>query len=202
MSRSFRPGSVSRPSALDLIEALATNSTSRSVAVTESLPCSADSRRFARIGIVCRRSTTPMTDCRAASRLSRSALNFIGAPQANGRSSDPTGIISYDCSSYRAAYFQWKSAEKRQGRTTCAKHNPVSQPPRSYATPVESLWSEKPRRTPHILSTSVGQDSQQVEVILARRGAPISRRSLMRSQACITVVWSRPPKASPISGRL
>ena len=30
----------------------------------------------------------------------------------------------------------------------------------------------------------------------------VSRSSLMRLQACSTVVWSRPPKASPISGRL
>jgi hypothetical protein len=34
-------------------------------------------KTFARIGIVCRRSTTPITACSGARMLSRSALNFI-----------------------------------------------------------------------------------------------------------------------------
>src|SRR5262245_37163490 len=74
---------------------------------------------------------------------------------------------SIDCSSYEAAHFPWKTPEKRQARTTCARHKPVSRLPPSYATPVESLWSEKRAAGSHTLSTSARQDPQEVEVILA-----------------------------------
>src|SRR5687767_4187888 len=57
----------------------------------------------------------------------------------------------------------------------CAKHNPGSRSPCSYATPVESLWSEKRATTLHTLSTSVGQDSQEVEIILARAALDLAQ---------------------------
>jgi hypothetical protein len=42
----------------------------------------------------------------------------------------------------------------------------------SSGSPVESLWSKKQPQQGHTLSTSAGQDSQQVQIILT--GAPLA----------------------------
>ena len=77
ISWSFRPGTVTSPLACPSTAASATISTSRSVAVTRSRPPSTASKMLLRIGIVCRRSTTPTTVCRGFRIVSRDALNFI-----------------------------------------------------------------------------------------------------------------------------
>ena len=50
-----------------------------SVAVTDNWPPLAESSTFARIGIVCRRSTTPITACSGPRIVSRFAMIFIVA---------------------------------------------------------------------------------------------------------------------------
>src|SRR2546429_6051963 len=78
MSRSLRPGTVISPGCCTLTAQVATSSTSRSVPVTLSLLSRAASSTFASTGIVCRRSTTPMTLWRGASSSSRAAVSFMG----------------------------------------------------------------------------------------------------------------------------
>ena len=77
MSSNLRPDTVISPPAWTSALVWATSSTSRSVAVTASSPSFATSNTLDRIGIVWRRSTTPITACRGFRRTSLLALNFI-----------------------------------------------------------------------------------------------------------------------------
>ncbi len=81
MSSSLRPGTVTSPACCTLTPLLAalaaTSSTSRSVPVMLSRFSRADNNTFASTGIVCRRSTTPMTLCNGASSSSRVPVSFI-----------------------------------------------------------------------------------------------------------------------------
>jgi hypothetical protein len=77
ISSSFRPGTVTSPAPWTSTSAVATSSTSRSVAVIDNLSFFATNNTFARIGIVCRLSTTPITACRGFKRASRVATSFI-----------------------------------------------------------------------------------------------------------------------------
>ena len=56
-------------------------STSRSVPVITSLSGSRFNKRFARDGLVCRRSTTPLASCNGSSRFSLSIVNFNRNPK-------------------------------------------------------------------------------------------------------------------------
>ena len=77
MSSSLRPDKVISPPVSTETSARATNSTSRSVAVTSSSAPLGTSSTFDNIGIVCRRSTTPITACNGFNNTSRVALNFM-----------------------------------------------------------------------------------------------------------------------------
>ena len=75
-----RPGAVISPGCRTLTVQVATSSTSRSLPVTFSLLSGAPAARSRPTGIVCRRSTTPMTLWRGASSSSRAAVSFIDRP--------------------------------------------------------------------------------------------------------------------------
>src|SRR5207302_4684175 len=73
-----RPGAVTSPGCHTLTAQVTTSSTSGSVPVTFTLLSRVASSTFANTGIVCRRSTTPITLWRGASSSSRAAVDFIG----------------------------------------------------------------------------------------------------------------------------
>jgi hypothetical protein len=68
---------VVSPDVSTLTPVSATSSTSRSVAVTLNLLSVATNKILLKIGIVCRRSTTPIIDWSGFKIVSRDALSFI-----------------------------------------------------------------------------------------------------------------------------